>query len=140
MSRTPVRHPARPHPWPLLTVSQYGALINDDRLIMPRAQHRLLWTLASNNGRILTWVELHHALWPAEFYIAPYPMYAHLSRLRSQLTIALALHDPDLEVPIRTIVHVGLELRWPPDRLVLHHVEINSTTLPLSPPSDRDGP
>jgi len=121
-----------------LTVSQYGALINDDRLIMPRAQHRLLWALARNNGQILTWVELHHALWPAEFYISPNAMYAHLSRLRSQLTIALANHNPALEVPIRTIPKVGLELRWPPDRIILHHVEINSTTLPPNPPPDSE--
>lgn len=140
MTQTPVRRPGQPHPWPLLTVSQYGALINDDRLIMPRAQHRLLWALASNNARILTWVELHHALWPAEFFIYPDPMYAHLSRLRSQLTIALAKHNAALEVPIRTIVHVGLELRWPPDRLALHHVQINSNTMPLSPAPDLETP
>ncbi|GAI85815.1 unnamed protein product [marine sediment metagenome] len=104
-----------------MTVSQHGAHINDDRLIMPRAQHRLLWALATNNGRILTWVELHHALWPAEFYLTPDPMFSHLSRLRKQLKIGLALHNPDLDVPIRTVRKVGLELRWPPDRLHLAH-------------------
>lgn len=111
-------------------------MLNDDRLIMPRAQHALLWVLARNNGQILTWVELHHAIWPAEFFIAPDAMYAHLSRLRAQLTIGLALHNPALEVPIRTIVHVGVELRWPPDRLVLNQVQTN--TDPTSPPPHPD--
>lgn len=116
MRRTRVRE----HPWPLLTVSERGALLNDDRLIMPRAQQAMLWALARANGRIITWVELHHAIWPAEFYLRPNPLFTHLSRLRSQLEIGLALHNPSLHVPIRTIPKVGLELRWPPERLHIH--------------------
>ncbi|GAH95129.1 unnamed protein product, partial [marine sediment metagenome] len=138
VTQTPVRRAAQPHLWPRLTVSQYAALINHDRLIMPRAQHRLLWALARANGRIITWVELHHALWPAEFYIWNPPMYSHLSRLRSQLRSALAKHNPDLEVPIRTIRKVGLELRWPPDRLHINDTQTPLAASPQSPAPDSE--
>jgi len=105
-------------------------MLDDDRLIMPRAEHQLLWALATRNNQVVTWVELHHALWPTEIFINPDPLYSHLSRLRQQLRIGLGLRHPDLldnnQIPIRTIVHVGVELQWPPKRLQLYH--------PKSPP------
>lgn len=106
--------------WPRLVVSEYAAMVGDRELIMPRAQHAMIWALARENGQVVTWVAMHHALWPTEFFLTQDCLYAHLSRLRAAIHDALVMTHPALDVPIRTVHHVGLQLRWPPDRLDLH--------------------
>lgn len=107
--------------WPALQVSEHAAMVGDRDLIMPRAQHAMLWALARSNAQVVTWVAMHHALWPDEFYLTQDCLYSHLSRLRADLKRVLVKTHPALTTPIRTVHHVGLQLRWPPDRLRLEY-------------------
>ncbi|HUS80560.1 MAG TPA: DEAD/DEAH box helicase [Armatimonadota bacterium] len=89
--------------------------IADRPVALRPAEFKLLWVLAGQAGRCVSYEDIYEGMWGAEHFVEPAQIYSHRSRLARKLEGLL----PDRRDLLVTIPKHGLMLDLPPEQVLV---------------------